>query len=174
MMALQTRPAGDQAVGLDEVKAFLRIDGAEEDALLAGFVRTATDLAEAFTGQKLLVRDFTERVACVSTWQRLAATPVVAIDGIDGSAGALPGIAYEVDIDLSGDGWVRIVTSADRHATVRYRAGMAADWNGIPEALRLGIVRLVSHFYMHRDAPDVGSAPTAVAALWRPWRRLRL
>ena len=42
------------------------------------------------------------------------------------------------------------------------------------EALRLGIIRLVAHLYTHRDRDDVGGVPTAVVALWRPWRRMRL
>ena len=51
---------------------------------------------------------------------------------------------------------------------------MATDWNGIPEPLRQGIIRLAAHLFTHRDAADAGPPPTAVAALWRPWRRLRM
>jgi uncharacterized phiE125 gp8 family phage protein len=174
MMMVETAPAPDLAVNLDEVKVFLRIDGADEDALLAGLVRTATDVAEAFTGQKLLTRDFSQVMAALPTWQMLVASPVVAITGVEAANSALAGGDYEVDIDLAGDGWVRIIASPDRRATVRYRAGLADNWNGLPEALRLGIVRLVAHLYTHRDAADAGGAPAAVAALWRPWRRIRL
>ena len=174
MMARQTAPTSVSSVSLTEVKEFLRIDHADEDAVLAGFIRSATELAEAFTGQKLLARDFTERVVVQPIWVRLAATPVVSIDGIDSRSGALSGAAFETDIDLSGDGWIRVIAAPDKYATVRYRAGMASDWNGIPEALRLGIIRLVSHFYAYRDAAESVGAPAAVAALWRPWRRIRV
>jgi len=173
-MATQILPMTDAPVSLDEVKAFLRIEGSDEDGLLAMLVRSASALAEAFTGQKLIARDFTERVAAAATWTRLSATPVVAIDGIDGSTGALPGGSYEIDIDAAGDGWVRIIGASDAKVSVRYRAGLAHDWNGIPEALRLGIVRLVAHLYTHRDRDDAAGVPTAVVALWRPWRRMRL
>lgn len=40
------------------------------------------------------------------------------------------------------------------------------------EPLRQGIVRLVAHMHLHRDGDQ--SPPAAVAALWRPWRRMRL
>ncbi|MGL4542859.1 MAG: head-tail connector protein [Polymorphobacter sp.] len=173
-MATQLAPMADAPVSLDEVKAFLRIDGSAEDGLLATLIRSASELAEAFTGQKLIARDFAERIAASSTWTRLKATPVVSIDGVDGSAGALPGGSYEIDIDASGDGWVRIIAATDTRVTVRYRAGMASDWNAVPEALRLGITRLVSHLYTHRDRDDAVGVPTAVVALWRPWRRMRL
>jgi uncharacterized phiE125 gp8 family phage protein len=162
-------------VALDEAKAFLRIDDDREDALIAGFIRSATALAEAFTGQCLIVRDVAGGVAAKRTWQRLAVAPVVAITGIATGGIPLPGTAFETDIDLAGNGWVRLV-APDPATTpvVTYSAGLAADWNGIPEPLRLGIVRLVSHFHAHRDAPDAGGTPAAVAALWRPWRRMRL
>ena len=174
MMATQIAPMPDAPVNLDEVKAFLRIDDSSEDALLAALVRSASELAEAFTGQKLIARDFVERVAAVPTWTRLSATPVLSIDAVETTGGALPVTGYEIDIDASGDGWVRIIAAAERHVSVQCRAGMAADWNGIPEALRLGIIRLVAHLYTHRDRDDVGGVPTAVVALWRPWRRMRL
>jgi len=164
-------PPGVAPVAIAEAKAFLRLDGGAEDALIAGFIRAATGLAEVFTGQALIVRDIAESVPAVTTWQRLKTVPCVAITGIDG----LNGAAFESDIDLAGHGWVRVIAPGTAtRVTVRYRAGLAADWNGIPEALRLGIVRLVSHFHAHRDVPDAGGPPAAVAALWRPWRRLRL
>lgn len=167
-------PPAVAPVAIEEAKAFLRIVDGSEDALIAGFIRAATGLAEAFTGQALIVRDVAEDASVVPTWQRLKTAPCVAITGVDALGGATLGPAYESDIDLSGNGWVRVIDPRGaKRVTVRYRAGLAADWNGVPEPLRLGIVRLVSHFHAHRDAPDVGP-PAAVAALWRPWRRLRL
>ena len=167
-------PAAVTPVGVDEVRAFLRLETSAEDAVLAGFIRAATGLAEAFTGQMLIVRAVDERVPSGCGWTRLKATPVVAIAGVDGMGGPLPAAAFEIDVDASGDGWVRIDGGTERFVTVRYTAGLAADWNAVPEALRAGIVRLCAHLYTHRDAPDGGSPPAAVVALWRPWRRLRL
>ena len=162
-------------VALDEVKAFLRLDDSGEDALIAGFIRSATALAEAFTGQCLIVRDVAGGVRAIRTWQRLAAAPVVAVTAIAVDTVPLAGTDYESDIDLARNGWVRLVAPDPlAKPLVTYSAGLAADWNGIPEPLRHGIVRLVSHFHAHRDAPDAVGAPAAVAALWRPWRRMRL
>lgn len=158
-------------VAVAEAKAFLRLDGNAEDALIAGFIRTATALAEAFTGQYLIAREVVETVAPASVWTRLTAVPVVTIAGID----TLPGGAFESDIDAAGNGWVRVLDAGGAaRVGVRYTAGLGADWNGVPEPLRQGIVRLVSHFHAHRDAADGGAPPAAVAALWRPYRRMRL
>lgn len=179
-MVEMEKPPPALVAGLAEAKAYLRIDGAEEDALLAGLIRSATGLCEAFTGQALIARPVTETVPATGDWRRLERTPVRAIGGVslyppDGAATALPADAFAVDIDSGGDGWVR-VPGARHGARVRvdYEAGMAADWNGVPEALRQGVVRLVAHLHAHRDTADDAGPPAAVAALWRPYRRMRL
>lgn len=174
------QPAPAMAVSVLEAKAYLRIEGEDEDALIAGLIRSATSLCEQFTGQLLIARDATEIIPTSAEWQRLRQTPVQAITGVeglpaDGAAFALPVESYAIDIDGNGDGWVRVTQpgAADR-AIVTYRAGMAVDWNGVPEAVRQGIVRLVAHLFTHRDAADGSGPPAVVAALWRPWRRMRL
>jgi uncharacterized phiE125 gp8 family phage protein len=166
---------GVAAVSLAECKAFLRLDRDDEDAVLAGFIRTAMALCEAFTGQWLVAREGEQRLAAGSGWQRLTALPVIAITGVRDATGPLPAGAAEVDIDSSGTGWVQLCDGfATDRPVVRFSAGLGADWNGLPEPLRQGIIRLVAHLYAHRDAPDAGPPPAAVAALWRPWRRMRL
>lgn len=161
------------AVSLAEVKAYLRLGSDDDDAMLAGLVRTAMALCEAFTGQWLLIREGRGRLAASCDWQRLIAAPVVEILGVDAEGVALPSDAWSADIDAAGDAWLRL-NAGSTAAQVHFRAGLAADWNGLAEPLRQGIVRLATHLYSHRDAADAGPPPAAVAALWRPWRRLRL
>lgn len=174
-------------VGIEEVKALLRIEDGREDALIAGFVRSAAASCEAFTGCALIAREVRETVAADGLWARLAAAPVRAITNVaamaqDGGEAMLAAEAYAIDIDAAGHGWVR-VSRADgaRRAAVRFSAGMAADWNGVPEPLRQGIARLAAHLYGARGDPGSWSGagaetppPASVAALWRPWRRMRI
>jgi uncharacterized phiE125 gp8 family phage protein len=158
-------------VGLDEVRAYLRVEHEAEDGLIAGLVRTAAGLCEGFTGQALIAREVIETVPVSCEWRRLSIAPVRSIEAV----GELPVEAYAIDIDANGDGWVRVTQpGAQARVSVTYQAGMAADWNGVPEALRQGIIRLVAHLYAHRDRADDEGPPAAVAALWRPWRRMRL
>lgn len=166
--------AGPAPVALGEVKAYLRLTRDDEDSVIAGLVRSATALCEAFTGQWLLQRDGVERLAATGDWQRLAATPVVAVAGVAAGGVALPAEAWTADVDASGDGWVRLTGAVRGPVTVRFTAGLGADWNGVPEPLRQGVIRLAVHLFSHRDAADAGPPPAAVAALWRPWRRLRV
>lgn len=49
----------------------------------------------------------------------------------------------------------------------------AAEWSELDEPLRHGIVRFAAHQYRERDE-RTSALPTAVAALWRPYRMVRL
>lgn len=171
---------GAMAASLDELKAYLRIARDDEDGVLAGLLRGAAALCEQFVGQWLIVRAARETVAAGAGWQRLMATPVVSIASVaavdvGGVETALPVDAYAIDIDAAGDGWVRVTRGGGdgRLLVVRYRAGMAVDMDGLPEALRQGIVRLAADHFMARGT-ESAAPPAVVSALWRPYRRMRL
>jgi len=169
------------AAALADAKAYLRIDTTDEDAVLGLLVGAAISLCARFTGLAPFVADRSDTVAATSPeWQRLPATPVGAIVSVStldpaGVVATLPVDAYAIDIDANGDGWVRPRRPvAVARLRVGYHAGLAPDWPSLPEPLRQGIVRLVAHMFAHRDAPDDAGPPAVVAALWRPWRRMRL
>jgi uncharacterized phiE125 gp8 family phage protein len=172
-MAAISLEAGPLVVGLAECKAALRLERDDEDALIAGHIRTAMALCEAFTGLWLIEREGEQRLAGDLAWQRLLASPVVVVTGVFAGPTALAD-GWEADVGSDGSGWARLTRPPGQPVVARFRAGLAADWNGVPEPLRAGIVRLVSHFFTHRDAAEAGPPPAAVAALWRPWRRLAI
>jgi uncharacterized phiE125 gp8 family phage protein len=178
-MATALRPTA-AIVPVEELKSWLRIVGGEEDALLAGLIRSAADLCEQFTRLALIERDVEQTLAARPVWARLAQAPVraiLAVSALSGSGEPAPLGAddFAVDIDAAGDGWVRVLASGGAGRVVAtYRAGLAADWNGVPEALRHGVLRMAAHLYARRDRDDGAAPPAAVAALWLPYRRLRL
>jgi uncharacterized phiE125 gp8 family phage protein len=102
---------------------------------------------------------------------------VLSVTGIpaEGASFALVPDSWEAKIGSRGEAYVRITQpgSAGR-AEVACMVGLAADWASMPEALRLGLLRLTAHFHGHRDAPDAGGPPAAALALLLPWRRLRV
>ncbi len=163
-------------------KAYLRVERGDEDGLIGGLVAAAAELCERFTGRALLTRGFTETMPASRAWQRLALAPVRAIVSVEalpteGPAEALAVEAYALDIDANGDGWVRLTATGEvRRVRIGYRAGLAGAWAELPAALRQGITRLAAHFYTSRTAEGAPASepPAAVAALWRPFRRLRL
>lgn len=170
---------GEAAVSLNEARGWLRLGTTIDDAVVAGLIRAATNICEAFIGQFLLVRAAEETVAASAGVVRLSARPVVAVDavtllGAGDSETTLAPADYRVTI--ARDGTARLAIALPGEATrirVAYRAGMAADANGIPEAIRQGIVRMTQHLHDARDSAGA-APPAAVAALWQPWRRLTL
>jgi uncharacterized phiE125 gp8 family phage protein len=166
-MAVRQLETGPLVVGLAECKAALRLERDDEDALIAGHIRTAMALCESFIGQWLIEREAEQRLAGDLSWQRLRVCPVTAVTAVQVGGHSLAE-GWESEIAADGTGWVRLLavpSMAPSGVVVRFRAGLAADWNDVPEPLRAGVVRLVSHFFTHRDAADAGPPPAAVAAL---------
>jgi uncharacterized phiE125 gp8 family phage protein len=167
------------AVTMSEAQAYVRIETGEEEAVLAGLIRTASGLCEAFLNQVVVERPFAVVIPAASAWERLPVSPVrsvtevVALDAA-GAATMLSSASYAVDIDASGDGWVRVSDPAgSTRIQVSGTAGLASDQNGVPEPIRQGVLRLVAHLFSTRDGSG-GDPPAAVTALWRPYRRMRL
>jgi uncharacterized phiE125 gp8 family phage protein len=173
MMSTGGAVAGPIAT-LSEAQAFTRVETGEEEAVLAGLIRTASALCEAFLGQVVIERSFTEVVPASSQGKRLQVLPVRTITEVASGGMPVPLAAYAADIDSSGCGWVRITDPAvSGIVEVRGTAGLAASQNAVPEPIRQGVLRLVGHLFGSRDG-DGGEIPAAVTALWRPYRRMRL
>jgi uncharacterized phiE125 gp8 family phage protein len=172
--------AADLAAAREAVKLQVRIATAGEDAIVAQLARTAVSLCEAFCGQILVARAAEEVIGATRDWRRLAAEPVSAITGVDGlpAEGAAFPLAvgrYAVDIDDDGIGRVRVIDAGIAgRVRVTYAAGLAPSWAQLPPPLAQGIVCLAAHLYVHRTEAAEVAPPAAVAALWRPWRRLEV
>jgi uncharacterized phiE125 gp8 family phage protein len=166
---------------LAELKQWLGITTALDDAPLTRLMHTALAMCEGFTGIMPIATECEELLPLVHGWQVLAIRPVQAITAVfgvpeDGERFALASDAFAIDLDADGGGRVLVdVPGAASRIAVRFTAGLAESWDGLPEALRHGIMRLAAH--QHREREGSGAAPVppaAVAALWRPWRRMRL
>lgn len=180
MRTLITPPALSPAA-LAELKSWLGITTARDDAPLAALLRAALDLCEGFTGLAPLACECEEVLPLAPGWLKLATRPVQAITEVAGipAAGArltLPADAYAVDLGAEGAGLIRVTAPGEAlRVAVRFTAGLATEWEDLPEALRHGAIRLAAH--QHRERESNGAAPlppAAVAAFWRPWRRLHL
>lgn len=174
-----TMVPGDTPVSLNEARGWLRMEATVDDAVIAGLIRAATNVCEAFIGRWLIVRAAEEEVVLRAGVARLGIRPVVGIDAVTlltatGGETALDASDYRLSV--GEDGTARLAPAAAGIAgrlRVRYRAGLAAESNAIPEAIRQGIVRLVQHLHEARDGAGA-APPAAVAALWQPWRRVGL
>jgi len=166
---------------LAELKQWLAITTTRDDAGLSALLLTALDMCEAFTGQMPIESGCEEVLNVTSSWQTLATRPVQAITEVqgipsDGPRFILPADNYAIALDADGTGSVMVMNPASAgRIAVRFTAGLASDWTGLPEPLRHGIIRLAAHQHRARDDDRAGPIPPAsVVALWRPWRRMRL
>jgi uncharacterized phiE125 gp8 family phage protein len=158
----------DRAAAVAAAKMHLRIAGTSEDALLGAFVESAMGVAEQFIGMALIVREMTATLPASATWQMLPAEPVRAIAAVASGGAPLAASLYAIDIDADARGWVR----APDVVSVTFSAGLAADWAGLPMAVRQGVAVLAAHLY--DDRAGKARPPAAVTALWAPFRRMRL
>ena len=172
-------------ISVAEAKAWAGVTLAGDDALFDGLIRTAAEHCEAHIGQMLMVRDVVEDVPVrLGAWLALSREPVRAVACVeavakDGAVSALGVEAYEIDIDAGARGLVRVMALGDIDGgagklRVTYQAGLAADGEELPEAVRQGMLRMVAYLYAARDDGRDVVAPAAVQALWWPYKRMRV
>ncbi len=170
----------DLGGALSELKHWLAIASTPDDAALEALLRAALETCEGFTGTMPLAATVEEVHAATCEWQGLYASPVHLIDRVealaaDGTRSALAVGDYEIDITGDGRGIVRLRhAGVIRRVAVRFLAGLVPEWEALPDGLRHGVLRLAAHNYRARDGESGANPPAAVAALWRPWRRMRL
>lgn len=177
MLTMEKAPP---AAALGELKAFLRIEDSAEDALLAGLLRAATETVEAMLGLLLFEREVEERGAPQGGLLALTAEPARTLvearaEFADGTQRVLGPAEASLRMDRHGCGHLSVPGLIDgSDLVVRYRAGMASDWNWVPEALRLSVIRVAGHFFSHRDAPNDPGVPPSVRRMISPWRARRI
>lgn len=174
-------PAELAGAALDDLKAWLAITTAREDAALTGLLGAALEMCEAFTGTMPLAAECEEVLAASNRWQRLRTQPVQAITQVEalnmaGARSLLDAGDYAIELDGDGGACLRLTNGfAVGRIAVRFAAGIAGEWQALPEGVRHGALRLAAHHYREREGPGAAPLPpAAVAALWRPWRRMRL
>jgi uncharacterized phiE125 gp8 family phage protein len=144
MKRRQVTPPVLPPAALAELKDWLGITTAQDDAPLGQLLRAALETCEDFTGRMPLTATCEETLDVTCGWQRLATRPVQAItlvEGIphEGPRFTLANTAYELDLDADGGGAIRVLSpgTAGRIA-VRFTAGIAPEWTALPETLRHG------------------------------------
>ncbi len=173
-------PALLAATALIEAKALLRLETVDEEALLAAQLRTALEMAEDFTGSVWLTAIYREKRALrreiILRKRPFAGLTALRILYANGSEVALDPSLQETQASDHGEAMLRLPDSVldGRDVIVSYRAGGFADWTNLPEGFRMGVLRMAAHLFAWRDAAGAAGVPNAVAALWRPYKHLRL
>ena len=174
-------PPNLAGAALDELKDWLAINTPGDDVALFNMLHAASETCEAFTGQMPVESECEQILPATRQWQGLASRPVQAVTALeslddDGTRLALDAADYEFELAADGTACVRLLRTIEQaRLVVRFIAGLAPDWDSLPSGLQHGILRLSAHNFRERDgAAAKASPPAAVAALWQPWRRMRV
>ena len=150
-------PPGEEPVTLAEAKAFCRIDGADEDALVDALIAAARLQVESLTGRALITQSWRLTMACAPRLVELPVIPVAAL------------VAAPDGAVLQGDA-VLLVEPVDE-LTVDYIAGYGAAAD-VPGDLKQAVLTLVAYWYENRDA--VTMPPLGFDRLIASYKRVRL
>jgi len=188
--ALITGPSLEP-VSLADVKAHLRVDTDDEDALLTAAIVSARVHVEAVTRRALIEQSW--RVY-LDRWPRrrivkLPVAPLMSVDtvtvyDVDGAPQVVDPDDYETDVVAVPARLVLAATAptpigrAVNGIEIDVTAGYGASSVDVPAPLRHAVLMLVTHWYEHRGAVGhdlaVLVAPLGFEALVAPYRLLSL
>lgn len=177
-------PADISGEALADLKKWLGITRPNDDDLLIDLLNGALAVCESFTRQVPISQLVEERAPITAGVTTLVSRPVASLATVevvaqDGTRTTLDASAFEFALETPGSARFKLKLSVDGQAiAIRVRAGISATWAELPAPLRQGIIRLCAFQYRDRDRTGGDKAeampPTSVAALWRPWRTIRL
>ena len=179
-MKMISAPAGLSGEPLAELKQWLAITTTSDDTLLVDLLGAAHAMCERFTGLVAYKSEVRERFAATCLDYTLGAQPVLYFldaSAIDHGLGKRLLTDSEAGFERNGNDGGKLTLSGsipEPQVEARYYAGLSDEWAMVEEGLRHGIIRYAAHQYRERDAGPAEAPPAAVAALWRPYRRMRL
>lgn len=169
-------------VTVDEAKAHLRVVGDEENALILGLIRAATqylDGRDGVLGFALMPQQWRQDFSGFSRRMRLRLDPLISVDEVtytdaDGLPVVIPATDYRLRIRATG----AEVGFADEYqfphplrgsdVSVTFTAGRDV----VPAPIKQAILLHVGTLYQHREMSAEKWQPTmAYEALIAPWRR---
>jgi len=190
MALVMTSGPGIEPVSLEETKAYLKVDGEDEDLLIASLILTSRLHIEAALGLALIRQGF--RVV-LDRWPssgaiRIPVRPVQEVSEIrvinaDATMTVIAPETYDVDVLAAP---ARIVALTPPLKPGRKINGLEVDLvagygeaaEDVPAPIRQGLLMLVAHWYEHRDPIEIGSPktviPPAVSSLLKPYRLVKL
>jgi gp6-like head-tail connector protein len=156
---------GEEPVTLAEAKAWCRIDGTDDDALVTALIAAARLHVESGTGRALLDQSWRLTLECARGL--LVELPVVPVGAV--VAATADGTA--IDVIVQGD-CVLLPAAGYRQLQIDYTAGYGGT-DDVPADLKQAILLLVAYWFENRDT-TVAETPGGVERLLAGYRRVRL
>ncbi|MBN2024078.1 MAG: phage head-tail connector protein [Pirellulales bacterium] len=172
----QTTPPAAEPITLAEVKAHLRIDHADEDALLGSYIKAARTWGELRLRRQLITAGWTLGLDAFPPDGviRLPRPPLQSVQSIihldaEGDEQTLDPALYRIDaagepgriVREYGATWPA-TWPVPEAVTIAYTAGFGDAPADVPEDYRLGLLYLVGHYYKLREPVITGTIVTDV------------
>ena len=180
-----------EPVTLAEAKLHMRVDLADDDALILGLITAARQHLEAMCRPQLAMLAQTWRLVLdawpggdlveLRPWPLRSVSSITYIDTA-GVTRTLASTAYQVDTYSAPgrvyalNGWPSTTLRDMAGVTMEFVAGYGETAATLPQPIRQALLLLVAHWYENREMAVVSGAmpkelPFTVSALMAPWRR---
>lgn len=176
-----------------EAKAHLRVDHADDDALIAALIEAATTHLDGWSGilgRALVSQTWRQDFADFGEYLRLPLGPVVSVSSvtyydINDASQTAASASYSLLADdygpyvglVPGYTWPSVSSTRNAPVSVTYVAGYGTA-AAVPQAIKQAALLLIAHWYDFREAVMAGQTPTelpfGVRALLTPFRRVGL
>ena len=173
-------------ISLEEAKNYLKIDTADDDALISVFISAAERLVEKYTGRTLLTEDFVLKLDTSPGEILIPNSPLQSISKIEviddgGTMTEVDTSTYYVDIDQAQQGKVRLrpgcVWPCHRgfaSFVISGRAGYGDSPDDVPLPLKTAIMIALALIYEKRGTISEQEVLEAISALCWPYKVMRL
>lgn len=158
-------PATD-ILSLSDAKAHLRVDGSDDDSLIAGLISAVTSFidGDGVLGRALITQDWAQWVSQSPGWVRLSMGPfqsLVSVEYYDADNVLQTATLSDFETRKSGDfvickpkedrEWPTAETRLDA-IKITYRAGFGDAAADVPPDIIVAAKLLLGHLYEHREA----------------------
>ena len=182
-LKLKTAPTVEP-ITLDEAKLHLKVDGSDDNALITALITTARQLAERETKRAFITQTWEmyldyapEEIEIPKPPLQVTSLSIKVIDEA-GSETVVDPTTYDVDESENSPGRVKLrsgcIWPSHRYFAsfiIEFKAGYGDAATDVPEALKQGILQLLSHLYDNRGAEEI---PKGIKALFWPFKILRI
>lgn len=194
--AIRIVPPAALPISLAELKAQTRVNFADEDALMLGYIRAAVEMCENFTGLGFITQTWTQTFSSFPTTstgalllRRRPLQEILSVNYLDGAGadtvlGTTIYRAAGIGADRSpssiwlsdGSSWPTILPSTLEAVTVTYTVGFGDDHNFVPELIRQAVMMAAATWFNFREdvvqGQSVQELPFNSKVLLLDWREL--
>ena len=157
------------ALSLSTAKLHVRVDGSDDDTLIAALVASAEQLAEHLTGRTLITRSRSHMVSGFGDRVRLPGAPVASITSVKyldttGAEVTLSNTLYALEsgadwpavVPVVGATWPAVQPGRSDAVRIAYSAGYGVDDTAVPSAIKQWMLLCVGTWYNLRESVVAG------------------